>query len=93
MKGCMDGSDTCGLCRDDLYKDIEPDYYGFRDDEDEELAKEEQIVEAKLQQQAKDQWDAVDAARQAEIAALVRLAPCHAHRNRNSSSFCVRCLA
>lgn len=85
MEHCLDVTTAyaCDNCRDDLYKDIEPDYYGFRDDEDEELAKEEQIMEAKLQQHAKDEWDAVDTARKAEIAALVRLAPCNSYCSRS----------
>ncbi|KAJ8576673.1 hypothetical protein ON010_g2536 [Phytophthora cinnamomi] len=58
--------------RQDMYKHIEPDYYGFRDDEDEQQLKDEQEAEQRLQQRAMDGWDAAEAKRKAQVAELVR---------------------
>lgn len=61
------------LNRQDMFKNIEPDYFGFREtDDDEALLREEQDVEKKLQQAAMDEWDRAEAQRNAEIASLVR---------------------
>ncbi|OWZ10958.1 Pre-mRNA-splicing factor ISY1 [Phytophthora megakarya] len=59
--------------RHDMYKHIEPDYYGYRDDEDEQQLKDEEEAENKLRQQAMDSWDAAEAKRKAQVAELVRL--------------------
>ncbi|KAG6583082.1 Pre-mRNA-splicing factor ISY1 [Phytophthora cinnamomi] len=56
--------------RQDMYKHIEPDYYGFRDDEDEQQLKDEQEAEQRLQQRAMDGWDAAEAKRKAQVAEL-----------------------
>ncbi|RLN47195.1 hypothetical protein BBJ28_00004136 [Nothophytophthora sp. Chile5] len=58
--------------RQDMYKHIEPDYYGFRDDEDEQQLEDEQEAEKKLRQRAMDGWDAAETKRKAQIAELVR---------------------
>ncbi|KAG6976567.1 hypothetical protein JG688_00001233 [Phytophthora aleatoria] len=57
--------------RQDMYKHIEPDYYGFRDDEDEQQLKNEEEAENRLRQRAMDGWDAAEAKRKAQIAELV----------------------
>lgn len=58
--------------RQDMYKYIEPDYYGFRDDEDEQQLKDEEEAEKKQRQRAMDGWDAAEAKRKAQVAELVR---------------------
>lgn len=59
--------------RQDMFKNIEPDYFGFREtDDDDALLQDEQDIEKKLQQAAMDEWDRAEAQRNAEIAALVR---------------------
>ncbi|KAE8913537.1 hypothetical protein PF005_g22482 [Phytophthora fragariae] len=56
--------------RQDMYKHIEPDYYGFRDDEDEQQLKDEEEAEHRLKQRAMDGWDAAEAKRKAQVAEL-----------------------
>ncbi|KAL4102238.1 hypothetical protein PRIC1_005983 [Phytophthora ramorum] len=56
--------------RQDMYKHIEPDYYGFRDDEDEQQLKDEEEAENKLRQRALDGWDAAEAKRKDQVAEL-----------------------
>ncbi|RLN47584.1 hypothetical protein BBJ29_007481 [Phytophthora kernoviae] len=58
--------------RQDMYKHIEPDYYGFRDDEDEQQLKDEETAEKRLRQRGMDGWDAAEAKRKAQVAELVR---------------------
>ncbi|TDH71783.1 hypothetical protein CCR75_006683 [Bremia lactucae] len=58
--------------RQDMYKHIEPDYYGFRDDEDEQQLQDEKEAENRLRQRAIDEWEAADAKRQAQMAELVQ---------------------
>ncbi|CAK4638113.1 hypothetical protein LEN26_007483 [Aphanomyces euteiches] len=43
--------------RKDMYQDIEPDYYGHRDDDDGELEREEAAMQAKRIQAAIQAWD------------------------------------
>ncbi|KAI9914739.1 hypothetical protein PsorP6_007417 [Peronosclerospora sorghi] len=63
--------------REDMLKHIDSDYYGFRDDEDEQLLKDEEEVENKLRKRALDDWDAADARHKAQVAEVVRLRiPC-----------------
>lgn len=47
--------------RQDMYKHIEPDYYGFRDDEDAEQLAAEQQAEQRLLSKALEDWDEADA--------------------------------
>ncbi|KAL3662824.1 hypothetical protein V7S43_012225 [Phytophthora oleae] len=54
----------------DMYKHIEPDYYGFRDDEDEQQLKDEGEAENRLRQRAIDGWNAAEAKRKAQVAEL-----------------------
>ncbi|CAI5719416.1 unnamed protein product [Peronospora destructor] len=61
--------------RQDMYKHIEPDYYGFRDDEDEQQLKDEEEAEKRQRQRAMDGWDAAEAKRKAQVAELVRSPP------------------
>ncbi|CAI5701385.1 unnamed protein product [Peronospora effusa] len=61
--------------RQDMYKHIEPDYYGFRDDEDEQQLKDEEEAEMRQRQRAMDGWDAAGAKRKAQVAELVRSPP------------------
>lgn len=56
--------------RQDMYKDIEPDYYGFRDDEDDQQLKDEAVAERNLRQCAMDDWDAAEAKRKAQMAEM-----------------------
>ncbi|UIZ23317.1 hypothetical protein KXD40_007957 [Peronospora effusa] len=56
--------------RQDMYKHIEPDYYGFRDDEDEQQLKDEEEAEMRQRQRAMDGWDAAEAKRKAQVAEL-----------------------
>ncbi|GMF09921.1 unnamed protein product [Phytophthora lilii] len=58
--------------RQDMYKHIEPDYYGFRDDEDEQQLEDEAAAEKRLKQRAMEGWDAAEAKRKAQVAELVR---------------------
>ncbi|RLN50645.1 hypothetical protein BBJ28_00003966, partial [Nothophytophthora sp. Chile5] len=58
--------------RQDMHKHIEPDYYGFRDDEDEQQLADEQAAEEKLRQRAMDGWDAAETKRKEQVAELVR---------------------
>ncbi|KAG7400107.1 NineTeen Complex (NTC) component [Phytophthora boehmeriae] len=54
----------------DMYKHIEPDYYGFRDDEDEQQLKDEKAAEKRIRQRAMNGWDAAEAKRNAQVAEL-----------------------
>ncbi|KAF1319862.1 Pre-mrna-splicing factor isy1, partial [Globisporangium splendens] len=57
--------------RQDMFKNIEPDYYGFRDEEDDsQLLQEEQEVEAALQKATIEEWNRAEAERKAQVAAL-----------------------
>lgn len=57
----------------DMFKHIEPDYFGIRDAEsDAALRQDEAALEAKLQQQAIDEWNRAERERTAQVAALVR---------------------
>ncbi|KAG1692471.1 hypothetical protein DVH05_025436 [Phytophthora capsici] len=56
--------------RQDMYKRIEPDYYGFRDDEDEQQLKDEEKAESRLRQRAIDGWNAAEAKRKVQVAEL-----------------------
>uniref|UniRef100_M4C3E7 Pre-mRNA-splicing factor ISY1 n=1 Tax=Hyaloperonospora arabidopsidis (strain Emoy2) TaxID=559515 RepID=M4C3E7_HYAAE len=58
--------------RQDMYKNIGPDYYGFRDDEDEQQLKEEEEAESRLRKRVMADWDAAEAKRKAQVAELVR---------------------
>ena len=58
--------------RQDMHKNIGPDYYGFRDDEDALQLKEEEEAERRLRQRAMADWDATEAKRKAQVAELVR---------------------
>ncbi|KAI9913280.1 hypothetical protein PsorP6_006251 [Peronosclerospora sorghi] len=57
--------------REDMLKHIDCDYYGFRDDEDKKLIKDEEEVENKLRKRALDYRDAADAIHNAQVAGLV----------------------
>ncbi|KUF81145.1 Pre-mRNA-splicing factor ISY1 [Phytophthora nicotianae] len=61
--------------RQDMYKHIEPDYYGFRDDEDEQQLKDEEEAEYKLRQRAIDGWNTAEAKRKAQVAELQKGIP------------------
>ncbi|CAI5740950.1 unnamed protein product [Peronospora destructor] len=61
--------------RQDMYEHIEPNYYGFRDDEDEQQLKDEEEAEKRQRQRAMDGWDAAEAKRKAQVAELVRSPP------------------
>ncbi|CEG39820.1 mRNA splicing factor [Plasmopara halstedii] len=56
--------------RDDMYKHIKPDYYGFRDDEDKQQLQDEEEAEKRLQKCAKEDWDAAEAKRRAQMEGL-----------------------
>lgn len=53
--------------RQDMHKHIEPDYYGFRDDEDAEQLAAEQQAEQRLLAQALEDWDEADAAKRRAV--------------------------
>ncbi|KAI9919547.1 hypothetical protein PsorP6_017688 [Peronosclerospora sorghi] len=57
--------------REDMLKHIDCDYYGFRDDEDEQLLKDEEEVENNLRKRALDDRDAADARHNAQVVELV----------------------
>ncbi|ETI51861.1 hypothetical protein F441_04872 [Phytophthora nicotianae CJ01A1] len=61
--------------RQDMYKHIEPDYYGFRDDEDEQQLKDEEEAENRLRQRAIDGWNTAEAKRKAQVAELQKGIP------------------
>lgn len=65
-----------------MFKNIEPDYYGFRDEEDDAQLHEEQEVEAALQKAAMEEWNRTEAERKSQVAALVRV--CLALPSRNT---------
>jgi pre-mRNA-splicing factor ISY1 len=58
--------------KQDMLSRIEPDYYGFRDDDDAALLEAEALAEERLRAQAMREWDEAEAHRKAQVAALVR---------------------
>ncbi|GMF39699.1 unnamed protein product [Phytophthora fragariaefolia] len=80
--------------RQDMYKHIEPDYYGFRDDEDEQQLKDEAAAEERLKQRAMDGWDAAEAKRKAQVTELVRApeAIVETARHWNASVLTITCV-
>ncbi|KAF4031691.1 Isy1-like splicing family [Phytophthora infestans] len=61
--------------RQHMYKHIKPDYYGFRDDDDEQQLKDEDEAEKRLRQRAMDGWDAAEAKRKTQVAELQQGVP------------------
>jgi len=57
--------------RHDMYRHIDADYYGFRDDEDGMLEALEGPAEKKMRRQALEEWEAEEAERQAAYASAV----------------------
>jgi len=61
--------------RHEMYRHIDADYYGFRDDEDGILGKLEAQAEKKMRLEAMKEWEATEAVRQAAFAEVTGDAP------------------
>ncbi|TMW67312.1 hypothetical protein Poli38472_012428 [Pythium oligandrum] len=56
--------------REEMYKHIEPDYYGLREDDDAAMLEAEQAAETRLRKDAMEAWDKAEKERLAQVAAL-----------------------
>ncbi|DBA05066.1 TPA: hypothetical protein N0F65_000754 [Lagenidium giganteum] len=68
--------------REELSKDITPDYYGYRDDDDEEQLAAEAAAEERLVKEAIEQWEANEEKKRQELNSVVSDRTSCSHKDR-----------